>query len=77
MALCREIVRRGHAIENHSQTHGYGFALQGPRGFLRELRTAQQTLAAITGRGCVETPDARIWRGARLKALHWLRELIQ
>lgn len=51
-ALCREIVRRGHGIENHSQTHGYGFALQGPRGFLRELQKAQQTLAAITG----ETP---------------------
>ena len=51
-ALCREIVRRGHAIENHSQTHGYGFALQGPRGLLRELQTAQQTLTAITG----ETP---------------------
>ncbi|OOG54858.1 polysaccharide deacetylase family protein [Polaromonas sp. C04] len=48
--LCRDIVRRGHAIENHSQTHGYGFALQGPRGFLRELQTAQQTLTAITGR---------------------------
>ena len=47
--LCRDIVRRGHAIENHSQTHGYGFALQGPRGFLRELQTAQQTLTIITG----------------------------
>ena len=47
--LCRDIVRRGHAIENHSQTHGYGFALLGPRGFLRELQTAQQTLTAITG----------------------------
>jgi peptidoglycan/xylan/chitin deacetylase (PgdA/CDA1 family) len=48
-ALCREIVRRGHAIENHSQMHGYRFALLGPRGFLRELQTAQQTLTAVTG----------------------------
>ncbi len=48
-ALCREIVRRGHAIENHSQTHGHGLALHGPRGFLRELQAAQQTLTAITG----------------------------
>lgn len=47
--LCRDIVRRGHAIENHSQTHGYGFALQGPRGFVRELQTAQQTLTDVTG----------------------------
>lgn len=51
-ALCREIVRRGHAIENHSQTHGLTFALLGPRGFRCELQAAQQTLAAITG----ETP---------------------
>lgn len=48
-ALCREIVRRGHAIENHSQTHGYGFALQGPRGLVRELQAAQQILTAVTG----------------------------
>lgn len=47
--LCREIVRRGHAVENHSQHHRHTFSLLGPRGFMRELQTAQSTLGRITG----------------------------
>lgn len=47
--LCREIVRRGHVIENHSQHHRHYFALMGRRGFIRELQAAQETLTAITG----------------------------
>ena len=47
--LCREIVRRGHAVENHSQHHSYYFALMGLAGLTRELRTAQDTFSAITG----------------------------
>ncbi len=47
--VCREIVRRGHAIENHSQQHRHHFALLGPRGLLRELRAAQDTLTGISG----------------------------
>ena len=47
--LCREIVRRGHAVENHSQHHRHHFALMGPSGFLRELQAAQDTLTSITG----------------------------
>ncbi|MGK2925368.1 MAG: polysaccharide deacetylase family protein, partial [Lysobacterales bacterium] len=30
--LCVEIVRRGHAVENHSQHHRHHFALLGPAG---------------------------------------------
>lgn len=48
-ALCREIVARGHAVENHSQNHFHHFALLGPRGIARELQTAQGTLGDITG----------------------------
>jgi peptidoglycan/xylan/chitin deacetylase (PgdA/CDA1 family) len=48
--LCREIVRRGHAIENHSQHHRYTFALLGIAALTREIESAQMTLAAITGR---------------------------
>ena len=48
-ALCREIVRRGHAVENHSQHHRHHFALLGPSGFTRELQTAQDTLTRIAG----------------------------
>lgn len=47
--LCREIVRRGHAVENHSQHHRYYFALMSAAGFRRELETAQDTLTTITG----------------------------
>ena len=47
--LCREIVRRGHAVENHSARHRHNFALLGPGGYARELRAGQDTLAAITG----------------------------
>ena len=47
--LCREIVRRGHAVENHSQHHRCYFALMGVAGFRRELQAAQTTLSAITG----------------------------
>ncbi|RZJ26220.1 MAG: polysaccharide deacetylase family protein [Haliea sp.] len=47
--ICRDIVRRGHRIENHSQVHRHNFSLMGPRGFRRELEAAQHTLTAITG----------------------------
>ncbi len=47
--LCREIVRRGHAIENHSQHHRHHFSLMGTHGMMRELQAAQDTLTAITG----------------------------
>lgn len=47
--LCRQIVSRGHAVENHSQHHRHHFSLLGPRGFARELRAAQETLTTITG----------------------------
>ncbi len=47
--LCREIVRRGHAVENHSQHHRHHFSLLGRSGFTRELQAAQDTLTAITG----------------------------
>lgn len=48
--LCRDIVRRGHAIENHSQHHRHNFSLLGRRGFARELQAAQDTLTVLTGK---------------------------
>ena len=47
--LCRDIMRRGHAIENHSQRHRHTFALMGWKGITRELEAAQATLTALTG----------------------------
>ncbi|SFB73101.1 Peptidoglycan/xylan/chitin deacetylase, PgdA/CDA1 family [Polaromonas sp. OV174] len=47
--LCREIVRRGHAVENHSQHHRHHFSLMGSRGMTREIAAAQDTLTAVSG----------------------------
>ena len=48
-ALCRQIVARGHAVENHSQHHRHHFSLSGIAGYTREIQAAQDTLAGITG----------------------------
>ena len=47
--LCREIVRRGHAVENHGARHRHDFALRGPRGYARELQAGQALLRAACG----------------------------
>ncbi|MDW5443344.1 polysaccharide deacetylase family protein [Polaromonas sp. SM01] len=47
--LCREIVKRGHTVENHSQQHRHHFSLMGPRGLTREIQAAQDTLTHISG----------------------------
>ncbi|MDP1635363.1 MAG: polysaccharide deacetylase family protein, partial [Gallionellaceae bacterium] len=47
--LCREIVRRGHQVENHSMSHNWYFSLLDPWSIHREVREAQGTLSAITG----------------------------
>lgn len=48
--LCRKIVACGHLIENHGQTHRKRYAFLGYRGWLREVGSAQETIAAVTGR---------------------------
>jgi peptidoglycan-N-acetylglucosamine deacetylase len=48
-ALAREIVQRGHAIENHSQRHLHRFSLLGPRTLADEIARAQQAILTATG----------------------------
>jgi peptidoglycan/xylan/chitin deacetylase (PgdA/CDA1 family) len=48
-ALVREIVRRGHAVENHSQRHLHRFALLGPAAMAAEITRAQQVISDTTG----------------------------
>lgn len=48
--LAREIIQRGHQIENHTDTHPHLFATCGPRGMARQIDDAQRTLSEITGR---------------------------
>ena len=47
--LAREIVARGHAIENHTARHPYLFSLFGPWRLEREISDAQLTLYKVTG----------------------------
>jgi peptidoglycan-N-acetylglucosamine deacetylase len=47
--LAREIVARGHNIENHSQRHRHDFSLLGPRGMAAEIAQAQESIARVTG----------------------------
>ena len=47
--LAREIVRRGHTIENHSQHHLHRFSVMGPAGMRAEIARAQDAIEAVTG----------------------------
>jgi peptidoglycan-N-acetylglucosamine deacetylase len=47
--LAREIVLRGHAIENHSYRHLNYFSLLGPRALAYEIERAQDAIGSVTG----------------------------
>ncbi|HYB64931.1 MAG TPA: polysaccharide deacetylase family protein [Steroidobacteraceae bacterium] len=47
--LAREIVARGHGLENHSQRHLHRFSLLGPRALRAEIAGAQESIAFATG----------------------------
>jgi peptidoglycan/xylan/chitin deacetylase (PgdA/CDA1 family) len=47
--LARDIMRRGHDIENHTQRHRHSFSFLGPRGMLAEIRGAQDTITRVLG----------------------------
>jgi len=49
-ALCEDIVRRGHAVENHSLSHSLKFAMLGIRSIRKEITSAQEVLASLCGR---------------------------
>jgi peptidoglycan/xylan/chitin deacetylase (PgdA/CDA1 family) len=49
-SLVREMVARGHAVENHTERHSAAFGWYGPARLRAEIGAAQQTLAAIAGR---------------------------
>ena len=48
-ALAREIVRRGHCIENHSYAHRHHFSLMGMKQLRREIGAAQDAIADTIG----------------------------
>ena len=47
--LTREIVARGHAVENHTHRHRHTFSVSGPNTLIREVAAGQAALADITG----------------------------
>jgi peptidoglycan/xylan/chitin deacetylase (PgdA/CDA1 family) len=47
--LAREMVHRGHRIENHSQRHRHNFSVMGPRGMHTEITRAQEAIHSTTG----------------------------
>jgi peptidoglycan-N-acetylglucosamine deacetylase len=48
-ALAREIVARGHDIQNHTASHSHSFSLLGRRGYAGELARAQGLIESVTG----------------------------
>jgi peptidoglycan/xylan/chitin deacetylase (PgdA/CDA1 family) len=48
--LASEVHRRGHRVENHTYGHPHGFGFYGPLAMEREIRAAQDAIAAATGR---------------------------
>lgn len=51
--LCREIVARGHRVENHGDSHSSLFATFGMKRMRADISAAQATLADITGQAPV------------------------
>ncbi|RZS51886.1 polysaccharide deacetylase family protein [Sphaerotilus mobilis] len=47
--LVRDIIQRGHSVQNHSLRHRHTFSLLGPRGYARELAASQAVLTRLTG----------------------------
>lgn len=47
--LSREILSRGHRIENHCQRHLLHFSLLGPRRMKSEIERAQEAIGTVTG----------------------------
>ncbi|MBX3609927.1 MAG: polysaccharide deacetylase family protein [Hydrogenophaga sp.] len=48
-ALCRDIVRRGHRVENHGFSHSHAFSVFGPSRMRDDILAAQHMLSDITG----------------------------
>jgi peptidoglycan/xylan/chitin deacetylase (PgdA/CDA1 family) len=83
--LVREIVRRGHSVENHTERHALTFAAYGIGATRREILAAQRTLAPLAGRtpaffrapfGLRSPFLAPAIRGLHLTYLSWTRRAL-
>jgi peptidoglycan/xylan/chitin deacetylase (PgdA/CDA1 family) len=48
--IVKDIVRRGHSVENHSYRHPHAFSFFGTKRLRHEVQTAQETITAVAGR---------------------------
>ena len=80
--LAREIIARGHSIQNHTAIHRHDFSLLGPRGYAAEISRAQDMLVAATGQRptCFRAPAgfrnpflAPVLRRLGLSLVSWTR----
>ena len=81
-ALVREIVARGHSVQNHSLGHRHHFSLLGPAAMAREVARAQEVLTDLTGESphCFRAPAglrnpflAPVLHGLGLRLVSWTR----
>lgn len=49
-ALAREIVARGHEVQNHTASHRHSFSFLGPRAYAAEVGRAQAIVESVVGR---------------------------
>ena len=47
--LTREIIRRGHSVENHTNSHPHAFPFFSPKALQQEIDSAQTAILATTG----------------------------
>lgn len=47
--LCRDMIKRGHAVENHSMHHQYHLPFLLLNGWMAEINAAQDALTQVTG----------------------------
>jgi len=80
--LAREIVARGHSVQNHTARHRHNFSFLGPRGYVAELSRAQEVLTQVTGQrpSCFRAPAglrnpflAPVLRRLGLSLVSWTR----
>ncbi len=80
--VARDIVRRGHSIENHSYAHRHSFSVMGVSALRQEIARAQEVIAQVTGHEPIffRAPAGLrsplldpVLQGLKLKLVSWTR----
>jgi len=70
--LARDIIARGHSIQNHTTRHSHNFSFLGQRGYTAEIGRAQDIFASVIGQRptCFRAP-AGLRNPFLAPVLHW------